>query len=67
MKVYIRNPWGWAAAEGQDYRDGQKIGTAANNTNDGPPRTVADKQSGLEVMTYNDFSANIDGAVVRQN
>jgi len=67
MKVYIRNPWGSAAAEGQDYRDGQKIGTAANNTNDGPPRTVADKQSGLEVMTYNDFSANIDGAVVRQN
>ena len=67
MKVYIRNPWGSAAAEGQDYKDGQKIGTAANNTNNGPPRTVADKQSGLEVMTYNDFANALDGAVVQKN
>ena len=66
MKVYIRNPWGSAAAEGQDYKDGKQIGTAANGAW-GPRRTVADKQSGLEVMTYNDFSNNIQGAVVQQN
>ncbi|HVP52955.1 MAG TPA: LysM domain-containing protein [Terriglobales bacterium] len=66
MKVYIRNPWGSAAAEGKDYTDGKQIGTAANNTAYGPRRTVADHQSGLEVMTYNDFSNSIDGAVVQQ-
>ena len=66
VKVYIRNPWGSKDAQGQGYKDGQVLGTAANNSNAGPLRTVADSQSGLEVMSGADFLKAVYGAVVEK-
>jgi len=66
VKVYIRNPWGSKDARGQGYKDGQVLGSAANNSNAGPLRTVADSQSGLEVMSGADFLKAVYGAVVEK-
>ncbi len=64
VKVYLRNPWGSSAAQAQPYKDGQTLGSSANNSNAGPARTVADQQSGLEVMSLPDFISALDGAAV---
>jgi hypothetical protein len=66
LKIYVRNPWGSSDAQSQPYRDGQQLGSAANNNNSGPLRTVADHQSGLEVMDFNDFRTALYGAVLEK-
>ena len=63
FKVYIRNPWGSSMAQGKAYKDGATFGSAANGAG-GPARTVADSQSGLEVMTGTDFMKALRSAVV---
>lgn len=70
VKVYLRNPWGSRDASWRvpnvPYAGGQTFGTKDNYTNQGPLRTVADPQSGLEVMDMADFRKALQSAILER-